>query len=45
VLYIILNAENIALLMGAILLFVVLAIIMFLTRKLDWYAINQRTPG
>lgn len=45
VLYIILNAENIALLMGAILLFVVLAVIMVLTRKLDWYAINQRTPN
>ena len=43
VLYIILNAENIALLMGAVLLFVVLAMIMILTRKLDWYAINQRT--
>src|SRR6266550_4127585 len=40
-LYITLRQQDYALLMGAIALFVVLAIVMYVTRKVDWYA---RTP-
>ena len=37
-LYITLRQQDYALLMGAIALFIVLAIVMFVTRKVDWYA-------
>ncbi len=37
-LYITLRQQDYALLMGAIALFVVLAIVMYITRKVDWYA-------
>ena len=37
-LYITLRQQDYALLMGAIALFVVLAIVMHVTRKVDWYA-------
>ncbi|MDR0665283.1 MAG: cell envelope integrity protein CreD [Helicobacteraceae bacterium] len=37
VLYALLNAESYALLIGSIVTFCVIALIMFLTRKLDWY--------
>ena len=40
-LYILLQLEDYALLMGSAGLFGVLSAIMYLTRKLDWYAINQ----
>ncbi len=40
-LYILLQLEDYALLMGSVGLFVVLGIIMFLTRKVDWYTIHQ----
>ncbi|MDR1575537.1 MAG: cell envelope integrity protein CreD, partial [Treponema sp.] len=36
-LYAVLNAESYALLIGSVGTFAVLALIMFLTRKLDWY--------
>lgn len=39
-LYILLQLEDYALLMGSIGLFVVLSLIMYLTRKVDWYAIR-----
>lgn len=38
-LYSLLQAEEIALLLGALLLFATLALIMLLTRKLDWYQV------
>jgi len=38
--YFIIQMEDYALLMGSIGLFVVLAVIMFLSRKIDWYAIK-----
>lgn len=41
VLYALLQAEDYALLMGTLLLFVVLAIVMVLTRRLDWFAIGD----
>ena len=37
-LYITLRQQDYALLMGAIALFVVLAVVMYVTRKVDWYA-------
>ena len=40
-LYILLQLEDYALLMGSIGLFVVLSLIMYLTRKIDWYASPQ----
>jgi len=40
-LYILLQLEDYALLMGSIGLFLVLAIIMYLTRNIDWYSIQQ----
>lgn len=42
VLYIILQAEETALLMGSLLIFVVLAVLMLLTRHLDWYALARQ---
>lgn len=42
-LYGLLSTEDYALLMGTLLLFGLLVIFMVLTRKLDWYAIAQRT--
>jgi inner membrane protein len=41
-LYVILQEEDYALLVGSIGLFVVLALVMYLTRKIDWYAIGTR---
>ena len=39
ILYIILQAEDKALLMGSVLIFVILAVLMLATRNLDWYAL------
>lgn len=39
--YIILQLENYALLVGSIFLFLILAIVMYLSRKIDWYEINN----
>ncbi len=41
-LYAILRSEDFALLMGCVLLFAALAVIMLLTRKVDWHRIGQR---
>jgi len=41
-LYVLLLSEDHALLMGALLVFGVLAMVMMLTRKLDWSALSQR---
>ncbi len=41
-LYILLNNEDYALLIGAIGLFAILAAIMFATRRVDWYAVGKR---
>jgi inner membrane protein len=40
-----LGAEDYALLMGSVLVFGVLAGVMVLTRKLDWYGVGKTTPG
>lgn len=44
ILFGLLQAEEIALLLGALLLFAVLALIMVLTRKLDWYQMTEQAP-
>jgi inner membrane protein len=40
-LYIILQLQDYALLMGSVVLFVALAVTMFLTRKVDWFTVMQ----
>jgi len=41
-LYGLLSAEDFALLMGAVLVFAVLAVIMLLTRNIDWFSVGNR---
>lgn len=43
-LYVILQSEDFALLLGALLLFVVLGIVMIMTRRVDWYRISEEPP-
>lgn len=52
ILYLLLQAEDYSLLGGATLLFALLAVVMFATRKIDWYGLSRRhaaaapaTPG
>jgi len=45
VLYMLLRAEDYALLAGSVLLFALLAGLMIATRKVDWYRITQRAPA
>jgi inner membrane protein len=42
VLYIIISAEDLALVMGAFLTFISLAIVMFTTRNIDWYKVGEQ---
>lgn len=44
-LYLILQAEENALLMGSLLIFVALAVLMLATRHFDWYALTANTPN
>ena len=44
VLYGVLQSEDNALLMGSLVLFAALATVMLLTRKLDWYRVNEISP-
>ena len=44
-LYALLNAEDYALLMGSLLVFALLASVMVLTRKLDWYGVTKTSPA
>ena len=43
VLYVLVLSEDYALLLGAIILFVALAVLMLATRRLDWYGSQTRT--
>ncbi|MNU53143.1 Inner membrane protein CreD [compost metagenome] len=45
ILFGLLQAEEIALLLGALLLFAILALVMVLTRKLDWYRVMGNPPS
>ena len=38
-LYIVLQLQDYALLMGSLILFVALALMMYLTRKIDWFSV------
>lgn len=42
--YLILASEGMNLLLGAVFCFALLAIVMFLTRKIDWYQIGENRP-
>ena len=44
-LYVVVNAEDYALLLGSVALFVVLALVMWLTRKVDWWALSTPAPA
>ncbi len=44
-LYVLLSREQTALVIGAVLLFAVLAVVMTLTRKLDWYRLGNERLG
>jgi inner membrane protein len=44
-LYVVLQLQDYALLMGSVGLFVVLAILMFLTRKIDWFSILKTSDS
>jgi inner membrane protein len=44
-LFVTVQLQDYALLMGSIGLFAVLSAIMFLTRKIDWFSISQRNPS
>ena len=43
-LYILLQMDQYSLLLGSVLLFGVLAVIMYLTRNLDWHSLNKNKP-
>jgi len=45
VLYIIIQAEDYAFSMGAVLVFTALAAVMYFTRNFDWYKLSNRWPG
>jgi inner membrane protein len=45
ILYGLMQAEDIALLLGSVLLFVVLALVMIVTRKVDWYQLGRRATA
>jgi inner membrane protein len=44
-LYILLQMQDYALLMGSVGLFIILSTIMYLSRKIDWYGINEGSKG
>jgi inner membrane protein len=44
-LYVILQSEDYALLLGSLLLFAALAIVMTMTRHVDWYRLSEETPS
>lgn len=43
-LYVVLQSEDYALLLGALLLFTALAIVMIMTRHVDWYRLSEEPP-
>jgi inner membrane protein len=43
-LYVILQSEDYALLLGALLLFAALGIVMVMTRRVDWYRLSEESP-
>ncbi len=45
ILYVLLQSEDHALVAGSVLLFGLMALVMMITRKLDWYALGSRAEG
>jgi inner membrane protein len=43
-LYVLLQMEDYTLLLGSVGLFLILAAVMYVTRKMDWYAVGKREP-
>lgn len=43
--YVILQSEDLTLILGSILVFVLIAVMMFLTRKVDWYDVSASTSN
>ena len=39
--FVILNSEDFTLILGSVLVFVLIAVMMFLTRHVDWYNLKQ----
>jgi inner membrane protein involved in colicin E2 resistance len=44
-LYVLLQLQDFTLLMGSLGLFIILSLVMYLSRKVDWYAIGNRNEG
>jgi inner membrane protein len=40
-LYIVIQLEDLALIMGGIGLFIIVTLVMYITRKIDWYSLNK----
>jgi inner membrane protein len=45
ILYLLLQSEDYALLLGTLMLFAVLAVVMVLTRRVDWYRMGEAAPS
>jgi len=43
--YVILQSEDLTLILGSVLVFVLIAVMMFLTRKVDWYDVSTSTQN
>ncbi|MCB1140543.1 MAG: inner membrane CreD family protein, partial [Leptospiraceae bacterium] len=43
-LFVVLTREDTALLLGSVALFILLALVMYLTRHVDWYNLADRKP-
>jgi inner membrane protein len=44
-LYVLLQLEDYALMAGSVLLFAILAVVMFVTRRVDWYGVGSDQPA
>ena len=42
--FVIIQLEDLALLIGSIGVFIILGLVMYFSRKIDWYNLNQRNP-
>lgn len=42
--YVILQSEDLTLILGSVLVFILIAVMMFLTRKVDWYDVSASAP-
>ena len=43
--YVILQSEDLTLILGSVLVFILIAVMMFLTRKVDWYDVSTSTQN